>query len=140
MRHEDPNMNITETSPAKSLKDKRVLVVDDNVVNLDIAMEAVASVGAVVDAASCGEEALGLIARNTYHLAILDLFMPGIDGLSVGRALRASDANANTPILLFTASDASEARSAVRELKAEGLVHKPVDVDELLRAALRHLE
>jgi CheY-like chemotaxis protein len=125
-------------STRPSLKNKRVLVVDDNEINLDIATETIAGAGANVDAVTSGEAALNLIGRTKYDLVVLDLTMPGMDGLAVGRALRASTKNARTPILLFTASDAPDARFATRELNAEGLVHKPVDVDELLRAATQH--
>jgi CheY-like chemotaxis protein len=126
------------TAQPHSLKDKRVLVVDDNAINLDIASETMQSAGANVDAVTSGEAALDLIGRTKYDLVILDLTMPGMDGLAVGKTMRGSAMNARTPILLFTASDAPDARLAVRELNAEGLVHKPVDVEELLRAAMQH--
>jgi CheY-like chemotaxis protein len=121
-----------------TLKDKRILVVDDNAINLDIAAETLLFAGATVDSAASGEEAIDFIARAKYDLVVLDLAMPGIDGLTVGHAIRSSSTNAGTAILIFTASDNADAQRAARELKAQGLVPKPVDVDELLRSVVKH--
>jgi CheY-like chemotaxis protein len=85
-----------------------------------------------VEAAASGDEALGRIDRVRYDLILLDLSMPGVDGTAVGRAIRTSAANARTPILLFTASDNADALRTAADLGAQGLVAKPVDVDDLL--------
>lgn len=125
-------------SPSAALSGKQILVVDDNPINLDIATETLQLAGADVDAAASGPEALELLASKIYDLVVLDLAMPGMDGLAVGRALRASDKNANVGILLFTASDAAEAKKAAQQLGAKGLVAKPLDVDDLLRSAIKY--
>lgn len=122
-----------------NLTGRRVLVVDDNAVNLEIAAETLSASGAEVDSAAGGAEAMDLIAKAKYDLILLDLSMPDVDGLTVGRAVRASDNNATTALVLFTASDASEAAQAARELQAKGLVSKPVDVDELARTVAKHI-
>ena len=116
-----------------SLAGKRILVVDDNPINLDIASETLLMSGAEVDSAGGGEDAIALLGKTKYDLVLLDLTMPGVDGWVVGRALRSSDVNAKTALLLFTASDANDAQRAARELDAQGLVAKPVDVDDLTR-------
>lgn len=121
-----------------SLAGKRILVVDDNPINLDIAAETLLLSGAEVDSAGGGEDAIALIAKTKYDLVLLDLTMPDVDGLEVGRSLRASEKNSKTALLLFTASDASDAQRAVRELSAQGLVSKPVDVDDLARKVAQY--
>jgi two-component system, sensor histidine kinase and response regulator len=121
-----------------ALSGKRILVVDDNPINLDIATETLQLAGADVDAASSGREALTLLAGKLYDLVVLDLAMPEMDGLAVGRALRASNKNADVGIVLFTASDPAEARQAAQQLGAKGLVAKPLDVDDLLRSVIKH--
>jgi two-component system sensor histidine kinase/response regulator len=125
-------------SPSGALSGKQILVVDDNPINLDIATETLQMAGAGVDAAASGPEALELLASKLYDLVVLDLAMPGMDGLAVGKTLRASNKNANVAIVLFTASDAAEAKQAAQQLGAKGLVPKPLDVDELLRSAIKH--
>jgi len=128
----------TGAAPSGGLTGKRILVVDDNPINLDIATETLQLAGAEVDAASSGREALTLLSGKTYDLVVLDLAMPGMDGLTVGRTLRASNRNADVGILLFTASDAAEAKQAAQQLGAKGLVPKPLDVDDLLRSAIKY--
>jgi CheY-like chemotaxis protein len=121
------------------LRGKKILVVDDNLINLDIASETLVSSGAEVDSAPGGAEALKLLAATKYDLVLLDLTMPGVDGMEVGRTLRSSPNNGQTPVLLFTASDTGDAKRAVKELNAQGLVSKPVDVDDLLKSVAKHL-
>lgn len=124
--------------PSTGLNGKKILVVDDNPINLDIATETLQLAGAEVDAAASGREALTLFAAKAYDLVVLDLAMPEMDGLAVGSAMRAADKNADVGILLFTASDAAEAKKAAQQLGARGLVSKPLDVDDLLRSAIKH--
>ena len=121
-----------------SLAGKRILVVDDNPINLDIAAETLLLSGAEVDSAGGGEDAIALIAKTKYDLVLLDLTMPDVDGLEVGRSLRASEMNSKTALLLFTASDAADAQRAARELGAQGMVAKPVDVDDLTRKVAQY--
>jgi len=133
-----PLPSSAKVTASVALVGKRILVVDDNAINLDIATETLHLAGADVDSASSGREALTLLASNAYNLVVLDLAMPEMDGLAVGRALRGSDKNAGVAILVFTASDAAEAKQAVQQLGAKGLVAKPLDVDDLLSAVIKH--
>lgn len=126
------------TQANAGLNGKRILVVDDNLINLDVAAETLLSSGADVDSAPGGAEALTFLAKTKYDLVLLDLTMPGIDGLEVGRAIRVCTNNSKTPVLLFTASDTSDAKRAAKEIGAQGLVAKPVDVDDLLRNVSKH--
>jgi CheY-like chemotaxis protein len=126
------------TTASGALSSKKILVVDDNPINLDIATETLQIAGADVDAVTSGLEALDLLAAKHYDLVLLDLAMPGMDGLTVGRTLRASNKNANVGIVLFTASDAADAKQAAQQLGAKGLVPKPLDVDDLLRTVTKH--
>jgi CheY-like chemotaxis protein len=121
-----------------ALKGKRILVVDDNLINLDIASETLLTSGALVDSAASGEEALTYLAKAQYDLVLLDLTMPGIDGMTVGRSIRASENNGKAAVLVFTASDAGDAKAAVKELNAQGVIYKPVDVDDLLNTVGKH--
>lgn len=121
------------------LSGKRILVVDDNEINLDIATETLAASGAAVDAASGGAQALTMIEAAKYDLILLDLSMPDVDGMTVGRAVRSSPTNGKAALVLFTASDSGDARQAVRELNAQGFVSKPVDVEELARKVTQHI-
>jgi CheY-like chemotaxis protein len=123
-----------------SLGGTRILVVDDNEINLDIAAESLLQSGAAVDSADSGDKALELIKQTKYDMVLLDLTMPGTDGMVVGKAIRSSAKNADTAVVVFTASDSVDALRAVRELSAQGLVAKPVDVDDLLAVVAKHVK
>lgn len=122
-----------------TLEGKRILVVDDNLINLDIATESLLLAGALVESASGGAEAIGLIETAKYDAVLLDLTMPGVDGLTVGRAIRASGKNGDTTVLLFTALDTNDTTHAMKEIRAQGLVPKPVDLEQMAKLIARHV-
>jgi CheY-like chemotaxis protein len=125
----------TVGGPSAGLKGKKVLVVDDNFINLDVAVEAFLLVGAEVESTTHGAEAITMIERTKYDLLLLDLFMPDVDGLDVGHAARTSAINKDTRMLIFTASDKADASRAMQDLNANGIIAKPVEIDDLLRKA-----
>jgi CheY-like chemotaxis protein len=122
----------------RSLAGKRILVVDDNAINLDVAAESLLGCGAEIDTASGGIAALRSIERMAFDLILLDLSMPDLDGIAVGKAIRSSGLNANVAVLLFTAADNEEAQHAQKEIAAVGLISKPVDIDHLIHMAFLH--
>jgi two-component system KDP operon response regulator KdpE len=90
-----------------------------------------------VDAVATGEEALAAAARNHPDLVILDLGLPGMDGIEVVHGLRGWT---NVPILVLSARDAEAEKVAALDAGADDYVTKPFGMDELLarlRAALR---
>lgn len=108
----------------------RLLVVED-FANLRLPLiQGLEAEGYAVDGAAEGDQAWWLIRHNTYDLAILDIMMPGIDGLEILRRMRA-DAN-ETPVLLLTAKGTVEDRVHGLDLGADDYLTKPFSVDELL--------
>jgi DNA-binding response OmpR family regulator len=83
-----------------------------------------------VDIANDGAAGYDLAARNSYELVILDLMLPGMDGLEVCRRLRAD--NISVPILILTARDAVEDRVKGLKLGADDYLVKPFAMEELL--------
>jgi CheY-like chemotaxis protein len=117
----------------------RVLVVDDNSVNRRILARQLELAGAAaIDTAAGGEEALELMRRGHYDLVLADLQMPGMDGFELVRRIRAREREVRlqrTPILAITASALEDHETRTREVGMDGLVTKPVGIDEL-RATL----
>jgi two-component system response regulator MprA len=115
----------------------RLLVVDDEPSISSFLRMGLARSGFDVTVASDGDEALAAVDREPFDLIVLDLMLPGIDGVSVCRRLRC---NAELMILMLTAADSVPQRVAGLEAGADDYLVKPFDFEELLarlRALLR---
>jgi two-component system OmpR family response regulator len=116
----------------------RVLVVEDDLKLAELLQRGLREDGLLVDATRCGEDALWMAAAARYDAIMLDLALPGIDGLETCRLLR--ERGVGTPILILTARDAVEHRIAGLEVGADDYLTKPFDFGELgarLRALAR---
>jgi two-component system, OmpR family, response regulator MprA len=116
----------------------RVLIVDDDRSLRDALRRTLILAGYDTLLAVDGEEALGQLAAAEPDAVVLDIGLPGVDGLEVCRRLRA--AGDRTPILMLTARDAVEDRIDGLDAGADDYLVKPFDVGELkarLRALLR---
>jgi two-component system OmpR family response regulator len=114
----------------------RVLVVEDEVRLASLVRKGLRDEGLLADVAIRGEDALWMAASSGYDAVVLDVMLPGIDGIEVCRRLRAE--RVGTPILMLTARDAVEARIAGLDAGADDYLVKPFDFGELL-ARLRAL-
>jgi two-component system, OmpR family, response regulator MprA len=115
-----------------------VLVVDDDPAILRMLARTLGAEGYVVETAPGGGLALAAVERSTPDLLVLDVAMPGVDGLAVCRRVRG--AGLALPILLLTARDAVPDRVAGLDAGADDYLVKPFAADELLarvRALLR---
>src|SRR3954451_1471472 len=124
--------------PAESGAPVRVLIIDDDRALRDALRRALGLAGYEVDTASGGEEGLSRIAAQPPDAVLLDIGMPGVDGLEACRRLRA--AGDRVPVLMLTARDAVEDRIDGLDAGADDYLVKPFDVGELkarLRALLR---
>jgi two-component system response regulator MprA len=115
---------------------ERVLVVDDDVPVRRMLARSLAAEGFEVEAAADGGAALAAAERSAPDLVVLDVTMPGIDGLAVCRRLRASGLTGS--ILMLTARDAVADRVAGLEAGADDYLVKPFAMEELV-ARLRAL-
>lgn len=116
----------------------RVLVVDDDPAVLDSLALVLGLDGFDVDTASDGREAIRTLATTRPDAVLLDVLMPGLDGLEVCRRMRGS--GDRTPVLMLTARDEVRERVAGLEAGADDYLAKPFARDELiarLRALLR---
>lgn len=116
----------------------RILVADDEHDLLDVTVKRLKSDGFSVDGCENGEDALYYIENTKYDLAVLDIMMPKLDGLTVLRTLRAR--KNSIPILLLTAKDSINDRVEGLNAGADDYLIKPFAYDELIariRALLR---
>ncbi len=120
------------------MADAAILVVDDDAPILRMLDRTIAAAGYTVEPVGDGGEALAAVERSIPDLVILDVGLPGLDGLAVCRRLR--EKGLATPVLLLTARDAIADRVAGLDAGADDYLVKPFATDELLariRALLR---
>jgi two-component system, OmpR family, response regulator MprA len=120
------------------MSDPAVLVVDDDAPIRRMLERTLAAEGYAVAVVADGGAALAQVERSLPDLIVLDVAMPGLDGLAVTRRLRAK--RLPVPILLLTARDAVAERVAGLDAGADDYLVKPFEVDELaarVRALLR---
>ena len=108
-----------------SLRGLRVLLAEDNPVNALLARSLLQREGCQVDRAASGEEALAACDRGGYDLVLMDLRMPGLDGLEATRRLRAR--GDRTPVVALTANAFAEDRRAALTAGMDDFLVKPVD-------------
>lgn len=117
----------------------RILIVDDEPPIRRFLRTALAAQDYRVEEAGDGESALDFLKRNPVDLVILDLGLPGMDGLEVVRRLRGE--GKTVPIIILSSRDDEAGKVAALDLGADDYVSKPFGVEELsarVRAALRH--
>lgn len=110
----------------------RILVVDDEAELADAVARSLRREGYAVDVVTGGEEALDRLLINPYDLVLLDLIMPGIDGLEVCRRIRADPMlDPTTRVLMVTARDAIDERVRGLDQGADDYLVKPFALPEL---------
>jgi CheY-like chemotaxis protein len=122
----------------KRLLGVQLLVVEDNMINREIAYELLTTEGASVDLASGGIEGVDSIMAGIrkYDLVLMDIQMPDIDGLEATRRIRADSRWSDLPIIAMTANVSLEDREACTAAGMNGHVSKPVDLEELVNTVL----
>jgi two-component system, OmpR family, alkaline phosphatase synthesis response regulator PhoP len=118
----------------------RLLVVEDEKRIADFLSRGLQGAGYAVDVANDGASALDLIHAADYDLIILDLMLPGIDGLDVCRHLKANPKTQHIPVILLTARGQAEDIAMGMELGADDYITKPFSSKVLIsrvRAMLR---
>jgi DNA-binding response OmpR family regulator len=107
----------------------KVLIVDDDADIVMMLVQVLQDEGYAVRAA-VGEEALALAADDQPDVILLDIMMPGMDGVEVCRRLRANPKSARAPVIAMSASHRLRERAS--QMDVDGLLAKPFDLDELL--------
>jgi PAS domain S-box-containing protein len=117
----------------------RILLVEDEPVNREIARELLESIGLAVDVAEDGSVAVQLAVDKRYDAILMDLQLPRIDGLEATRRIRSMPAYLDVPIIALTANAYAEDKSACYEAGMNDFVTKPIRPDRMYEALLRGL-
>ena len=114
---------------------ERILIIEDDKAIVRVLERSLIYEGYEVDSAMNGEHGLQLVQKNSPDLIVLDLMLPGMDGLEFTEKIRAND---NVPILMLTARDGLEDRVRGLDSGADDYMAKPFELEELL-ARIRSL-
>ena len=118
-----------ERIAAAAAPGKRVLLVEDNPINALLARALLTREGCAIDHASCGEEALAAVRVGAYDLILMDMRMPGLNGVETARELRSL--GVETPIVALTANAFEDDRHACLSAGMNDFLVKPMSPDAL---------
>ena len=115
--------------------DARILIVDDNEINLKVAAGLLAPLEMTVDTASNGREALEKITEGAYNIIFMDHMMPELDGVETTRMLRERDSEymKTVPVIALSANAVSGAREEFIAAGMDDFVSKPIEMVEISR-------
>lgn len=119
----------------------RIMIVDDNAMNLAVAQGLLKQTRLQIDVAGSGEECLELLKRKTYHLICLDHMMPVMDGVETLHMIRAMEGNpsADIPIIALTANAVAGAREFYLNEGFQDYLTKPIDADKFENMLIQYL-
>lgn len=110
---------------------KRILVVEDNPLNLKLVRDVLGVAGYEVIAAGSGEEGLEIVASTTPDLVLMDLQLPGIDGREALSRMRHGGLARDIPVVAVTAFAMASDRENALAAGFDGFIEKPISVREL---------
>lgn len=121
--------------------DARILIVDDNAMNLMVAVKLLRDTRVQVDTAESGKDALKKTAEGAYHLILMDHMMPEMDGAATLRAIRTQTKGfcQKTPVIALTANVMSDAEQVYRGMGFDGYLAKPISTPLLEASLLQYL-
>lgn len=108
----------------------RILVVDDQIINVQLLKRKLEREGNIVLSAFSGREALDIVNREKPDLILLDVMMPEMDGLEVCQRLQARDDTRSIPVIFITARNSKEGKLEGLAVGAVDYITKPIDLDE----------
>ncbi len=128
---------LAETTPALPVRErpggKRILLVDDNAINLALGSELIRLWGHQCVEAENAEQALQAFEQQDFDIILLDIQMPGIDGIELMRMLRERAPELQAPIVALTANVLPEQKQKLLDLGFDGYLGKPLDEHKLRR-------
>ena len=134
-----PALDDAENRLRRECAGRRLLLVEDEPINREIAVLQLEDFGLRVDAAEDGEQAVAMAETVAYDLILMDMQMPRMDGLQATQAIRRLPGYATTPIIAMTANAFAEDRVRCLAAGMDDFLAKPVVPERLAEMLLRHL-
>jgi len=134
MSHAGDTMTMTnaDVSGAAAARRRRILVVEDESAIRELLQLHLSLAGFDIEEIGDGAAALERTRSDRFDLIVLDLMLPGLDGITLCRAVRGQGANLATPILMLTARDSESDKVLGLESGADDYLTKPFGIREML--------
>jgi two-component system cell cycle response regulator DivK len=116
---------------------KKVLIVEDNDKNMKLARDVLQNKGYQTLEAVTGEDGVKLAKQHVPDLVLMDIQLPGINGIEAFKQLRADARTANVPVVALTASVTPTDRSAITAAGFDAFISKPINLKEFLDTVKR---
>lgn len=113
---------------------KKILIVDDDAMNRKLAGMMLKKGQHEVEAVDCGDAGIEMLREDTFDVLLLDVEMPGKNGIETLRQIRGEGLGKEMRVLFLTGNEESEVSGAIKELSADGYIKKPFKPQELLEA------
>ena len=127
-------------SSQRGMNGVKILLVEDNRINQQVAMEILINAGAVVNLANNGQEAVAAASEKPYDLILMDVQMPVMDGYEATALIRNNQKLREIPIIAMTAHAMSGAKAQCLEAGMDDYISKPIDNEDLLNTIRRWIE
>lgn len=121
------------------MPNKRILLVEDDLMNMRLAQHVLETEGYTVVKAATGQETLKQIESTLPDLILIDLQLPDMDGMTLVRILRAKAMTRDTTILALTAYAMKGDRERILQTGCNGYIAKPINVQEFINTVRRYL-
>jgi two-component system, cell cycle response regulator DivK len=119
---------------------ERVLIVEDNEKNTKLFRDVLEATGYSTVEATTGEDAIELAVAHEPALVLMDVQLPGIDGVETLARLRGDKRTASIPVLALTAQAMRGDRERFLDVGFDGYLSKPIDIVELIQAVQEHCD
>jgi len=140
------DVDATEAAPAVSsfdisrIRGARVLLVEDNEINQEVALGQLEDAELFVDLAANGADAVRMVDENDYDVVLMDMQMPVMDGIEATQAIRSDSRFQDLPIIAMTANAMASDREKCLKAGMNDHIGKPIDPDKLLGTLLHWIK
>lgn len=122
------------------MSEKKVLVVEDNIMNMELVQVLLAQAGYTILEAVNAEAGIALAKSESPHLILMDVSLPGMDGLTAVSALKDDPATRDIPIIVMTAHAMQGDDAKAMQAGSDAYLSKPIDTREFRRMVARFVE
>ncbi|MEO5362093.1 MAG: response regulator [Magnetococcus sp. DMHC-8] len=130
-------MQTADPADVARLRGARVLLVEDNEINQELAMELLTSHGIAAEVANNGQEALAMLAGQTFDGVLLDIQMPVMDGYTTAREIRKREAWQHLPVIAMSANATAGDAELAMDVGMNDQIAKPISVQEMFSIMAR---